>query len=232
MGSGRIYFHDSPWPQGHEIETLTWTGRVPPDKPDYMFFNLDLSASYYGEDPAWDDDDARSEASSWTAPGVWRNYNGCGITSWRGFVAATDSQPFDFQSTSLTYTVDPSPVLNPDDRVFTQYVLGHDTMADHQIRFIPGPEGFDVDWAGRVALTYMDESAPLDYTFHVRYSGLSFSGVHVDRSVEVSYRDDPIDGDLAMRWVERFTRNGGEWKVEEKSDKILSVVSDKTSSNQ
>lgn len=53
------------------------------------------------------------------------------------------------------------------------YLLGHDTVADHLIRFrrVAGTDRFDIDWSGKIALTY-GGCWDFDHAFRVKLSAV------------------------------------------------------------
>jgi hypothetical protein len=188
---GRIYFPGNPWPEGHALKELTWSVRIEPARG--LFFDLNLeSTEYYAERRI--DDDGDEEAgelrSDFEAPGVWGNYHACTLSSNRwhhgGCLAGSDEAPLSFAGLAdRTFVVDDpsSPEFDEADleaRAFHIYLLGHDAVADHRIRFtLQGTTGmWNLDWTGRIALAYAGDYE-LRYTFRVEASELSFAGFQV-----------------------------------------------------
>jgi hypothetical protein len=200
MATGRIWFADSPWPHGHALETLVWDGRLEPDSG--LWFDLHLRSMKYAEKPpAWEDDAA--DGSAWRSPSVWRNYHRCTLSStkWHrgGFLAGAPRAPLDLaRLAETTFVVDglpPPPGWDlEDDARFHIYLLGHDSAADHRIRFVPEAAGvsFALAWHGRIALTYAGDSEFL-HGFRVEAAGSSFGGVRVP---------DALDAEAARRLLE------------------------------
>ncbi|MBK9035417.1 MAG: hypothetical protein IPL61_29870 [Myxococcales bacterium] len=191
MTSGRIWFPGNPWPDGHAIARFVWSGRLD-DRG--LWFDLHLeSAAYDAADRAagGDDDD---DDGDWRARNVWTNYHRCTLSStkWRsdgGFLVGTAAAPFDpGQLSGGEFRVDPLPTGramvedldgdDDDDRPFNVYLLGHDTAADHRLRFQPGPRGAQLSWTGRLALTYAGASE-FRHTFSAEVSGARFTGFEI-----------------------------------------------------
>lgn len=186
---GRIYFPGNPWPEGHAIETLVWDGRV--DLFSGLMFNLHLVSADYDAERSIDDDDDRSPSNDFEAPGVWGNFHHCILSStyWHhaGWVVGNDDHPLDLAALGdRTFQVDVSTsprydLLDWEDRAFHVYLLGHDTVADHVIRFRPErvPGSWSLEWNGRIALSYAGDDE-LRYSFRVAASGLRFGGFAID----------------------------------------------------
>lgn len=193
MTAGRIWFPGNPWPDGHAIARFVWSGRLD-DRG--LWFDLHLeSAAYAAADRAGAgaDGDDRDDDGAWRARGVWTNYHRCTLSStrWRrdgGFLVGTPAAPFDPRQLSAgEFRVDPLPAgrallddLDGDDedRPFNIYLLGHDTVADHRLRFQPGPRGTQLAWTGRLALTYAG-ATEFRYRFSAEVSGARFTGFEI-----------------------------------------------------
>lgn len=148
---GRITFAKNPWPNGHGIASFAWTARVEPKK---LYFELDLRS---------DDYDAEAEGvtptkeSDWAHPIVWNNYHSCHLhPDGRGFVAATDRERLDLDRLEgRTFRVDTKP--KPwDEAAFHIYLLGHDSVAKHEITFEKRHDdgAFTIVWRAKVCLSY------------------------------------------------------------------------------
>lgn len=173
MSAGRIVFEGNPWPEGHAIEEFAWTARV---EDGEVWFDLHLaSADYYAEREIEEDADA-PEDDSWKSPGVWSNYHSCTLSStfWGqggGFRVGPLAQVSAAALDGAEFAVDPveDEIGDVEDLAFGLYLLGHDSAADHRIRFVRRGDGerFDILWSGRIALTYVGRYRP-EYRFQAR----------------------------------------------------------------
>ena len=155
MQENRIYFKDNPWPEGHPIDKFEWQAKL---IDETIWFDLHLeTANYYSER---DIDDSGQE-SDWKSPIVWGNYHRCTMSShhWHdgGFeICSRKNYSLDYLDGFLA-NVDTSPeiIKNWDDLAFHIYLLGHDSVACHKIKFIRKERNyFDIDWSGKIALIY------------------------------------------------------------------------------
>jgi hypothetical protein len=152
---GKILFKGNPWPNGHAVTEFVWTGRLDPEKGAIFDFHL-KTADYSA------DGDGTEGPGDWNAPIVWGNYHACTLSStmWSddaGFTAGTTRAPIDLETlTTKTFRVDPLPFGADDEPAFGIYLLGHDSVADHEIRFVRRhqPDTFHLSWRGKIALTY------------------------------------------------------------------------------
>lgn len=170
MLPNRIYFEDNPWPEGHPINTFEWTANV---KDGDVWFDFHLkSAEYYAERDIDDDDDVDYE-SDWKAPCVWGNYHACTMSSnfWHegGFKVCTleEFTPEFLDGLEIEVDMHPENAEDWDDLAFHIYLLGHDAVACHKIKFIRqgDSERFSINWAGRIAQAYVG-----DYEFKHRFA--------------------------------------------------------------
>ncbi|WP_069162768.1 hypothetical protein [Nocardia altamirensis] len=162
---GRIAFPGNPWPAGHAIEEFAWTGRI--DENGNLWFDLHLRSADYCADGA---PKGTGDEEDWASPVVWQNYGRCTLSStyWgeddgTGFLAATPGKMFQLKSlTPQRLTADPLPLVDADQLeflAFNIYLLGHDSVADQEVVFTRRPDGtHDIDWSGRIALTYVDDT--------------------------------------------------------------------------
>lgn len=174
MMDGRIWFPGNPWPNGHRIAEFEWTGRT--DNEDRTWFDLSLVTADYDEE-GYPPEPDEYEVADFASPIVWSNYHRCTLssTAWEdatGILAAGPGKPVRLDQ-PLTLTADPLPPADPDsDPAFHVYLLGHDSTADHRVRFRPvDAGGFDIVWDGRLALTYAGQDE-FRYTFHAEISGV------------------------------------------------------------
>lgn len=185
---GRIWFANNPWPKGHALTHATWSGRLDPS--GRLVFDLDLqSASYDADDrrtsDANVDDEDEDAPSDWKARGVWTNYGRCSLSStkWghRGIEVGSPGKPFAWTKLSgATLRADRAtktlPSFEGDAKpAFHIYLLGHDAVADHALRFARRGATWSIDWTAKIALAYIGHTA-LAHRLRAELRGLSFGG--------------------------------------------------------
>jgi len=165
LAGARIKFPGNPWPRGHRVEAAEWTAVL---DPEGLHFHLHLVSEAYD---AEDDREDEELDDDWKARIVWTNYHRCSLSStkWgsRGFLVATPGKPIDLDRLEgKTFRVDrvqgdELPAEIQEEPAFNIYLLGHDSVADHRIRFVKrrGSLAYDVTWKARIALTYAGSSA-------------------------------------------------------------------------
>jgi len=192
MNCGTIRFLGNPWPGGHRITDFAWGGHI---SEHALFFDFHLVSEDYD---AHDDPDEIEEEGlgDWESKGCWGNYHRCTLSStdWEeevtgGFVVGSREFPFDAgKLSSETFRVD----IEPDkihyrwgDLAFHIYLLGHDSVADHTIRF--GPSDTDgkraISWSGRIALTYAGQES-YDYEFMAEILPTAFQGFAIPKDMD------------------------------------------------
>lgn len=190
----RIFFPGNPWPEGHALVRLLWTGRI---EADGLYFDLDLESADYDaaddedEDEDEDEEDEDEDAEdAWTSVGVWTNYQSCCLSStkWehtRGFRVATADVQLDWRKLpDRLFEVDMEKAVDDEEgRAFHLYLLGHDTALRHRIQFRE-PKGAKhrLRWAARVALTYVG-SADLVHELKVD-ADVTFEGFRAAKGLE------------------------------------------------
>ncbi|MES9541667.1 hypothetical protein [Actinomadura sp. NPDC000600] len=204
----RIWFPGNPWPGGHRIEEFAWKGRLDPESGLRFVFELE-SADYDAEDsPGREEDEDSEDGPDFEAKIVWCNYHSCTISAARGFVAGSPDEPLDFDAlTGRAFHVDGLDEVDEiedwDDFAFHIYLLGHDSVADHRIRFPTrhAPFEFGLEWDGRIALTYVGEEE-YKYRFRAGVGRVAFQGFEVPDDLD----DKAADGLLkaCLRDPERF----------------------------
>lgn len=177
----RIWFEGNPWPEGHPIKEFQWSAEI---RDGLVWFHLHLvTADYYSERNV-DDSEPTENDSDWKAPIVWGNFHWCTISSteWHngGFPVCPVGE---FSLDSLdgyVATIDPLPIDTSGDwdwdrLAFHTYLLGHDSVAGHKIRFErkSGTDNFDILWEGRIALSY---SGDYEYRYEFRAQIFSVPG--------------------------------------------------------
>lgn len=80
-----VVFHGNPWPDGHEISTLEWTGRLDPKKG--IFFDLHLVTATYNlhDEESGEENEGQTEdvedGDPWERKNCWLVYNNCTMSS-------------------------------------------------------------------------------------------------------------------------------------------------------
>jgi len=160
---GTIRFPGNPWPNGHRIDEFVWSGHI---SESGLVFDLHLRTErYYADDPEDEPDEAEG-LGDWQSKRCWGNYHRCILSStyWnergRGVTVGTCAYPFDVDALSrepLCLEGYPDQMgYEYDELAFQIYLLGHDAVADHTIRFHP-PDASGkraISWSGRIALIY------------------------------------------------------------------------------
>jgi hypothetical protein len=179
----RIYFTGSPYPNGHLIKEFKWSGRI--DNDDQLWFDFHLKTEDYDTDnnhlPSADEE----TASNWHSKVVWNNYNSCILSStyWgdhQGILLDTTNVPFSFQELiSKGLVADKLPLEDDDydNLAFSIYLLGHDSCAGHRFVFSKTTDGMDLEWSGKIALTYAGENE-FNHDFKIVVQNVIFDGFH------------------------------------------------------
>lgn len=193
---GRIVFPGNPWKKGHAINAFEWTGRV--ERGTGIWFDLHLSsAAYDAEDKQErDEDEDEDEGGSWNSKSVWANYGSCTLSStyWSGeccgFLAATYDDKLDLKKlSSKTFSFDEKPSdLHARPRPFNIYLLGHDAVSAHEIKFKREPKktSYSVAWSGKIAMFYVG-SSEFEFEFQAKVKGVSFGGIKVNNDEEENF---------------------------------------------
>jgi hypothetical protein len=190
-GSGRIWFPGNPWPDGHRLESCELVRMVDPRRGAYVDgvvecralpSAIELRSAPYdeGDEPSERDAIGVDDCSSKIA---WNNYGSAWIGATAsgampGFQVSDGSIPFQHDKDTHHFVVDRLPLGLPSFSDFFQrqafgcYLLGHDAVADHDIRLNRTSDGsYHLDWTGRLALAY-GGAETFDYSFVVNASGV------------------------------------------------------------
>jgi hypothetical protein len=190
IAGARIRFPGNPWPKGHGIKRAVWTGAL---SAEGLRFHLHVESDDYDKEDDREDDDIVDD--SWRSRDVWGNYHSCQLSSTKwghpGFLVATPGQPIDLDKLAgCTFRVDPVdgdelPDELDDDGAFAIYLLGHDSVCDHRIRFVTrrGPDTYDLDWRARIALTYGGSTA-LDYRLEATVPRLKLARIELAEALD------------------------------------------------
>ncbi len=172
MQPDRIYFKDNPWPEGHPIKAFAWSAR---EVEGDVWFDFHLESADYHAERRIQDDEEVDYPSDWAAPIVWGNYHACTLSSdyWHegGFrvCASADYTPELLDGLELIVDPDPDAIEDFDDLAFHIYLLGHDAVGQHRIRFerIGDSLRFRIVWSGLIAQAYVG-----DYEFKHEFSAV------------------------------------------------------------
>lgn len=188
---GRIWFLDNPWPNGHGIAEMVWTGLL--QKQGVLLFEFTLESNEYDEDAVGME--PKEKAVDWHHPSVWKNYhkcrislNGCGDNT-HGFQAGTKAAPFIPQvGETIQFHVDPlsdAPPMNIEYRTFGIYLLGHDGVLDHRISLkrLDQEGNYYLQWSGKIALEYVGEET-FDYSFTAEIPSIRLSKIRLEEGIE------------------------------------------------
>lgn len=195
--SGRIWFPGNPWPDGHAIKTAELWGIFAGEGRDWAQPGLHLHLRIESEDYDAEMDEAARDAayeeedheidrgidrSSWKSHIVWGNYHRCSIETNAGPRLGGDGALFDLNwLAGRQFELDPidpnAPFIDFDSHAFHCYIQGHDAVAGHDLTFHASatPHHFDIDWTGRVALSYGGDDV-YRYDFRAQLRGVLFQG--------------------------------------------------------
>jgi hypothetical protein len=167
---GHIWFERNPWPGGHAINEFAFQILLDESGPRLL---LDLQSEDYN---AHDNPDADEETGKgdWQSKGVWGNYHACSLSNVKwGITPGTApllTAPVDARPANIAVRADPvaadgtSPLCH-DEHAFHIYLLGHDSVHDHDIRITRAVNGlYEIAWSGLIALSYVG-----DYVFRHRF---------------------------------------------------------------
>lgn len=166
----------------------------------------------------------RDYGDDWKSKALWSNFHNCVLSTayfgrrvednyWGhdGFLVGTPDQPFDFGTLSeRTFEVDRLPIgTKPSDRSFGIYLLGHDGVANHQIKISEtGKDGeYTMDWNGEIALEYSaleEERGCFSHKFHAQYDHIEFAGFEFP---------DGMNEQEARQLLRMCTVNSGDFKT-------------------
>lgn len=148
------------------------------------------------------------EGRIWFPGNPWPDGHRVAKFRWTGWLLPEDGAGFDFSLKTAAYDEDDRARLDGDDYAFHVYLLGHDSVADHRIRFPVrhGPSRFDVEWTGRVALTYVGDDE-FRYEFRAQVSAADFTGFALPRD---------LDDDDARTLLARCVRDADAFRLDDR----------------
>ncbi|MFB9079397.1 hypothetical protein ACFFLS_05880 [Flavobacterium procerum] len=189
----RIYFIGNPYPRGHALEDFLWSGRIDEDESMWFDFHLQTDSYYDGE---FNEEDAL--LSTWKSKGMWCAYGECTLSStrWGDYgikINKTSGKAFfnDFIKDNLLADTLPRGVDFDYDKIaFGIYLIGHDRSANHKIKIKETSKNkFDIEWSGKIALTYTGESG-FNYDFFTHLQNTEFDGFHYPKTWSIEKASD------------------------------------------
>jgi hypothetical protein len=228
----KIYFLNNPYPSGHKIVTFNWSGRIDEDGFIWFDFHLKTEDYYANDDPDGDEED--EDVSDWDSKGVWGNYHTCTLSStyWgeeRGIRINNPDEKLDFDAVvkNALFSNDlPSEQdFDDDDLAFNIYLLGHDSCADHEIRFLKTDNNqYDITWTGKIALTYAGD-VEFSHDFKAEIFSAEFEGFHYPKTWSVEKATEVFKAKLVNFEAYEFVDlNPKSNKREYKLNKIKSIT--------
>jgi hypothetical protein len=242
---GRIYFPGNPWPGGHRVVSCTFNASVHPNvggyAPSYanpgpgLMLELELTTANYDEDDPSDRDGAGE--TDWSSKIVWNNYGSCRLgpsqsSQVSGIRVSDGSTPFVFDLEEYRFSVDPLPIdwdHFHDTVGFGVYLLGHDTVADHDIHLHSRQSdgSYTLDWTGRIALTYAGHTE-FEHTFKAHVTGVRFESLmlfYFDAGRAKEYYGIDLDPHLSARdYIAPFVSDPDNFSFETRVDGLKRPV--------
>ena len=183
--NGRIWFADNPWPGGHAVRTFDFQILLDEGGPR-LLLNLESEDYDAHGDP---DVDPGSGESDWQSKGVWGNYHACSLSNLKWGVspdtAPSLTGPVDVRPQRIAVRADPvaegqtSP-LPYDQHAFHIYLLGHDSVHEHDIIIARADNGlYNIKWSGLIALSYIGDDA-FRHRFRAEVHDVPFSGFRLE----------------------------------------------------
>lgn len=231
---GRILFHGNPWPEGHRIENLEWSGEIIPGWGLSLGFVVE-SAKYYEVDGVQKDPPG-AVVDDWTSKVAWSNYHRAAIypsnTHDRSGIRVSDgSAPFVFGAPSYRFRADVPPIdweTFWETQAFGIYLQGHDAAADHDIALTRAADGrYALRWTGRIARTYVGEYT-LDHSFELSAEGVAFGAISLEYCEPKTARERlglELDPRLGLEdHLARYVAAPGDFEIERRHGKPFAVL--------
>lgn len=223
----RIVFAKNPWPKGHAIKELRWSGRIEPEGAERgLWFDLHLQTEAYDaadrkkRGRGKDGDEEEELDDDWKSKVVWNNYGRCTLSSTQwdgdGFRVATEKKPLDFSKLAKTpFRVDFNRKNIGEDgpHAFGLYLLGHDSVANHVIHFARrrGPAAYSLVWEGRIALSYAGRTK-LEHRFSVTAAEVRFDGFYAPKGTSTKG---------ALELLEPFVTDVSKYTARRRAGRVL-----------
>ena len=157
----RIFFKNNPWPEGHPVNEFIWEAEL---RKDQVWFHFHLATENYYSEREIEDNEEKEYESDWEAPIVWGNYHSCKMSTseWHkgGFYVCSQKEFSETKLDGLELEIDNDPenIKDWDDLAFHIYLLGHDAVARHKIKFVRAEDSlFEIQWSGKIAQAYVGD---------------------------------------------------------------------------
>lgn len=158
--SARIFFHANPWPEGHKCSLQLSVYK----EEGVQVLDICLQTGLYYEERKAATDESQS---SWQSPIVWGTYHACTL---EGMIPLADSVRTLSDLDGVTVQADHDKLedeWDEDQLTFSHcYILGHDAVAGHTLKFKRHGNEMQVNWTGRIARVYSGIRT-FDHTFEV-----------------------------------------------------------------
>jgi hypothetical protein len=184
----KITFLENPWPNGHKIIeknfTLFLDRGTEGGEDDFTIIKPEdagiyMRVSVYTEPYSASGDmrkltkEQEDKLTEWQEKVLWNNYYQGRINCQLPVPIATLKQPVDL-SNIANYTfykdkVEDMEEIELDDFSFFCYILGHDSVAGHNFKFVEKEDKLDLLWTGKVARSYV-----ADYEFKFDFEAQLF----------------------------------------------------------
>lgn len=189
--TSKIYFMNSPYPNGHKIIAFSWSGRIDEDRSVWFDFHL-KTENYNEEDQHEDFNEEEEDLSDWDSKIVWNNYHTCTLSSiyWgeqKGIRIDKPGEKLDFDSAIkndlLSNDLPSENDFDDEDLAFNIYLLGHDSCAGHIIKLskIDNSNQYNIEWTGKIALTYSGDNE-FSHEFSASVYNVEFEGFHYPKN--------------------------------------------------
>lgn len=185
---GRIWFAKNPWPKGHAIVRAVWSGRLEPSGE--LIFDFDIKSADYDADDKPDADEEDELDDDWKAKIVWTNYGGVSLSSTKwghaGIWVGSAKKPLAWRKLDgSTIRADRATDTLPhedESAALGIYLLGHDGVADHALRFTRTGKTWSIDWKAKIALAYTG-NLELEHRMKLELRGIAFDGFAIPKGM-------------------------------------------------
>ncbi|MBW8684483.1 hypothetical protein [Chitinophaga rhizophila] len=170
---GTINLYESAFPDGHALAEFAWGGRLDNDGQIYFDFHLktiDIHIDVEEEDIQYPE--------GWKPTIVFGGE--CILSSsyygTPGILVDTGNDLLRFNALPERLSADPLP-FSEEEFAFHIYLQGHDSCADHHLRFLKTSQGLDLEWTGKIELTYYGGNGFV-HDFKVLAHNIQFDGFY------------------------------------------------------